>query len=281
MDRKFKDAVIIITGGASGIGKELARQLLERGAEVIIIDRNESSRAGILSEFQSDSSHITYIIADMADKQQAANAFETILQKHSKIDYVINGAGVFLGGEIRDTPLESWHFITQNNTFAVMNGTYYAYEAMRAQARGHIVNIGSAAGLMPIPAMGIYGSTKYAIGGLTQALRNEAKECNVRVSLVCPTIVDTPLYDTATYHKVNKKRALERRASFQSVDVAAARIIRGIKKNKPVIHTSASTQFISLIYRCSPTLYNLFARIILKKIQGSVSSTIRLFFTLY
>jgi len=135
---------------------------------------------------------------------------------------------------------------------------------MIKQGYGHIVNVASAAGLIPVPAMGIYGATKYAIVGLTHELRNEAKALGIKVSAVCPTIINTPLYDTAIYNKLDSAKALKGRKTLQSPEKAAAKIIRGIKRNKATINTSVMNHFIWIVYRVAPWAYNIGARRALK-----------------
>lgn len=266
-----EEAIIVITGGASGIGKALVEQFIANGSTVISIDKNNANFDN-LRKMENNHESVIPITADMAIADEAKKAFEYIIQRYQKIDYLINNAGVFMGGEIRDTPLEDWHAITQNNIFAVMNGTHYGYELMLKQGSGHIINVGSAAGLTPIPAMGIYGSTKYAINGFTLALRNEAKDLGVKVSLVCPTIVNTPLYDTATYHKVRLTKVLAKRESFQKPETTARRIIKGIERNKATIHTATSTRLLSLLYKAAPWLYDAIARRIHAKYRARLRS---------
>lgn len=247
----YENKTVLVTGGASGIGRELVLQLAAVGASVVIVDKDRvkgSELAGSLKQTQ-------FIESDMADAAQAEKVFEAIKAQHPVIDYVFNNAGVFMGGEIRDTPLKNWKPVVDNNIWAVYNGTHFAYQAMLEQGYGHIVNVASATGIFPVPGMGIYGSSKHAIVGLGTVLRVEAKKLGVKVSTVCPTIVDTPLYDTATYNGVDVTRALKTRSSFQTPDVTAKRILKGVRKNKAIIHTANSTLLAWIVYRISPTLY--------------------------
>lgn len=247
----YKDKTAVVTGGTSGIGRELAIQLNDAGATVVIIDKD--ALKGV--ESTDLSSMARFIQADMADPVQAENAFKEIKSFSSTIDYVFNNAGIFMGGEIRDTPLKNWKPVVDNNIWAVANGTHFAYQAMLQQGFGHIVNIASATGIFPVPGMGIYGSSKYAIVGLGGVLRVEAKKLGIKVSTACPTIVDTPLYDTATYNGVDVPRALKARITFQTPDVTARRILKGVRKNKAIIHTAHSTLFAWIVFRVSPSLY--------------------------
>ena len=242
--------------GISGIGRELVLQLIEAGASVVVIDQNAAKGAELVGSLQQ----IHFIQADMADPVEAEKSFEEIKTHYASIDYVFNNAGIFMGGEIRDTPLKNWKPVVDNNIWAVANGTHFAYQAMLKQGYGHIVNVASATGIFPVPGMGIYGSSKYAIVGLGSVLRVEAKKLGIKVSTACPTIVDTPLYDTATYNGVDVKRAMKARTTFQTPDVTARRILKRVRKNKAIIHTANSTLFAWIGFRLSPSLYMLSAQ---------------------
>ena len=257
MKNRFKDAVVIITGGASGIGKALADQLGAQGARIIIADRDAIKGAKVAEALVAKQQDAIYKQVDLVDIAATKILFDFVAETYGTIDYVFNDAGIFMGGEIRDTPIDRWHEVVRNNIFAVMNGAHFAYQVMLKQGHGSIINLGSAAGLFPVPAMGIYGSTKFAIVGLTLALRNEAKELGIKVSVVCPTIVDTPLYDTALYNKIDVKKLLRARKTLQQPDITAQRIIQGVIKNRATIHTATSTKFAWLMFRIAPWAYNL------------------------
>lgn len=257
---KFQNAVVVITGGASGIGQALAQRFAALGSIVIVIDRQNEILQKTVAAFQAEGYDIHPEFVDMIHAEDVEAAFRRIIATHHKVDYMINNAGVFTGGEMRDTPLRDWHAIMQANVASVINGTYYAYQAMLSQGSGHIINTSSVAGLVPMPVLGVYGSSKYAITGLTHGLRNEAQELGIKVSLVCPTLVNTPLYDTAQYHRIDTESALSRRESFQSAEVAAERMIKGIASNRRTIQTSYVTQFMYWVYRASPRLYDRWAR---------------------
>ena len=257
MKNIFLDKNIIVTGGASGIGEALVTKLLAFGANVVVVGRSA----------QYDGS-ATYFQADMSVQDEATEVFDKIIAELSTIDYVINSAGIFMGGEIRDTPLEKWHSVMDNNIYAISHGAQLAYLHMIKQGHGHIVNIASTAGLIPVPAMGIYGATKYALVGLSHAMRNEASDLGVKVSVACPTIVNTPLYDTALYNHLDKQRLLKPRKNLQTPDVAADKILKGIIKNKATIHTAFATKSIWGLYRLSPGLYDIAARRIMRKYRS-------------
>lgn len=264
MHTSYSDKVVVVTGGASGIGKEIVSQLADKGSRVVIVGRTRKTGVQFVKELKKRGHAVDFELVDMTHEKDVKHMFKRIVATYGKIDYFYNNAGIFMGGEIRDTKLSNWHEVASNNINATMNGSHYAYQQMLRQGSGHIVNVASAAGLFPVPAMGIYGSTKFMIVGLTNALRNEAKEFGVRVSVVCPTVVNTPLYDTAIYNKLDERKALKSRGALQTPEVAAKKIIRGVHRNKAVIHTSISTQATWVLYRIAPSIYNFGARRILK-----------------
>jgi len=270
MKSTFKEAVVLINGGASGIGKELAYQLGELGSQIIVADRNGSAAKHVYKELISRGVSANYKKVEMTDASAVKELVDSVLKEYGRIDYVFNSAGIFMGGEFRDTPIEKWEAVAANNINAIMNGTHFAYQVMLKQKHGAIINFGSAAGLHPVPAMGIYGSTKYAIVGLSLALRNEAKDFGVNVSVVCPTVVDTPLYDTAIYNKVTIEKLSKRRQSLQKPDTAARRIIKGVARNRATIHTSFGTKVTSAVYRVAPWLYDGVSRRIIQAYRRNI-----------
>ena len=255
MRKTFHDKIVVIAGGASGMGEQVALQLYKNAQKVIILDRNKE--AGERTKAES-AGVIQFEYIEMTHAGEVLHTLRQINKEYGSIDYFFNFAGSFLGGEIRDTPIEHWHKIMETNLQPIINGTVAAYELMRKNGHGHIINVASAAGLFPVPAMGIYGGSKHAVVGLTAGLRLEAKSLNIDVSLICPTIVETPLYDTALYDGLDKPKALEllkHQIKVQQPDMAAKRIITGVRKNKFIIHTSFSTRIAWLLYRISPSLY--------------------------
>ncbi len=260
MKKRFNNKVIVITGGASGIGKSIAMQLAALGGKIIIVDRNVKAGTKLVKNLFLKDQDAVYRNVDMTDVAEVEELFKYITADYGQIDYMFNCAGIFMAGEIRDTPLVNWETTINNNIWAVNNGTHFAYQEMLKQGNGHIINIASAAGLFPVPIMGIYGASKFAIVGITHELRNEAKDFNIKVSAVCPTVVNTPLYDTAIYNKLNKPKALKGRKALQTPELAAKRIIKGVVRNKATIHTAFSTKLGSFAYKVVPFAYNIFAR---------------------
>jgi len=254
----FKDKVIIVAGGGSGIGEQLVRQLSSFGKTVIILDRDKKNSTMLAKKLTSRvSAEVVFESIEMTQTKTLDKLLNRLNHKYGPIDYFFNAAGIFMAGEMRDTATDNWHKVMESNLQPIINGTASMYAIMQKNGHGHIINFASAAGLFPVPIMSIYGATKHAIVGLTLGLRIEAKSLNIKASVVCPTIVNTPLYDTAIYNKVKTQKALRffKKSNVQKPKLAAHRIIAATARNKAVIHTATSTRVAWIVYRISPSLY--------------------------
>lgn len=271
VEAKYTNKVVVIAGGASGIGEQLARQVSKYSKQTIILDRNKKAGVSLANEL-GDS--VTFIKLEMTNFKAVKRVLHDCSKKYGEIDIFFNFAGSFMAGEIRDTPINYWNDIYDSNVKPIINATAAVYAIMQKNGHGHIVNVASSAGLFPVPIMNIYGSTKSAVVSLTLGLKMEAEAFNIQVSVVCPTIVDTPLYDTALYAGVNKAKALNilrNKLNVQTPQQAASQVLKKVAKNHTIIHTSLSTRIGWGVYRLSPNLYMFFA----KKYFSSYRQTIR------
>jgi NAD(P)-dependent dehydrogenase (short-subunit alcohol dehydrogenase family) len=194
----YQGASAIVTGGASGIGRALVNELVNRGATVLVADvdgegaRTVAASAPAPPDGQgaaravaldvTDAGAVEAVVADFADRQDG-------------LDFIFNNAGVGVGGEVADLSLAHWRRTIDVNLYGVVHGVAAAYPPMVRRGRGHIVNTASLAGLIPGALMVPYSATKHAVVGLSLGLRSEAASHGVRVSVVCPGVIDTPLLD--------------------------------------------------------------------------------------
>lgn len=258
MKQIYIGKTIVIAGGGSGIGRALALQLAGQSAAICIIDKNQAAGKKSQQLVQQTHKNCKFYVADMTKSDQVKNAVKNIIDDVGGIDYFFNCVGIVQGGEVSDTPLSTSEQVFGTNITSMLNGVQYVYPHMIERQSGHIIHFGSTAGLLPTPFMATYAATKAAIISYSQSLRAEAKSNNVKVSVVCPGFVKTPIYETAFYDNVNKQKALHilfHRIPIQSPDHAARRIIKGVIKNKAIIHTWYSLRIGWLFYRLLPNVY--------------------------
>lgn len=229
--------ICIITGAAAGIGYALAKACVARGDVVIMVDIDEPSvkqMAKSLTGLGSGSAIGFHL--DVTCAADVEGIVKEVVAEHGKIDYFFNNAGVAVSGEVRDMNLAHWKKVIDVNLVGVINGCHAIYPVMVAQRSGHIINIASLAGLIPFVTNAPYSASKHAVVGLSNTLRLEGDALGVRVSVVCPGFVKTDIYDSSDAINVDKDK-LNDSIPFAAIDadVAALKILTGVKKNHGVI----------------------------------------------
>lgn len=260
--RSYQDAVAMVTGGASGIGRALATALAGRGARVVLADLDEESAGKVAAGLRSQGGEASAVGLDVADFPAVERLVQDTVRAYGRLDYLFNNAGIVVGGELRLYRIDDWHRVFDVNLRGVANGVQAAYAVMLEQGFGHIVNTASLAGLTPITLAASYCATKHGIVGLSMALRMEAAAMGIRVSVLCPGVVRTPmLVDGGRYGKLlhaippaAQEQTWERLRPMEPDDFAR-RALRAVARNKAVIILPARWRPAWWLYRLSPTLW--------------------------
>jgi NAD(P)-dependent dehydrogenase (short-subunit alcohol dehydrogenase family) len=267
MLRTYKGAVAIVTGGASGIGRALGEALARRGATVVLADLQIELARTVAASINADGGTASAAEADVTDFAAMDRLVRDAVRSHGRLDYMFNNAGIGIGGEVRHYGIDDWNRVFDVNLRGVANGVQAAYQLMLEQGFGHIVNTASMAGLMPTPGTTSYGATKAAVVGLSTALRIEAARFGVRVSVICPGVIQTPvLEDCGKYGKMLIDIPIElQRQYWQSLrpmqpDVFAPKVLRALAKNKAIIIVPGWWKLIWWLNRLSPAAGMWFSR---------------------
>lgn len=269
MPNDWNGKVAIITGAAGGLGKALGREMSSRGAHVVLADIDTELLDETALEMQAAGARCEARFVDVRDPVQVAALIEGAQRDLGRIDYLFNNAGINLCAELRDTSLEDWNQLIDVNLRGVVHGVHAAYPIMRAQGFGHIVNIASAAGLVPAAAEGAYSATKHAVVGLSSALRIEAEAFGVQVSVVCPGLIDTPILRSTKYVKLHPNALIEATPEKPMDPRRAARaILRGVERDDFYIVVTATAHAIWRIHRLAPNASIRFGRLAIEKFRA-------------
>ncbi len=190
---QWKNRTAFITGAGSGIGRALAKTLAARGALVCAADINAAAAEQVAVECGNKA---LAVVLDVCDAEAVRTAIENFATETGRLDYLFNNAGIGIAGETDEIPLAAWQRIVDVNLYGVLHGVLAAYPIMLKQRSGHIINTASLAGLGPAPLLAPYSLTKHAVVGLSTSLRIEAAARGVRVSLLCPAAIETPILDS-------------------------------------------------------------------------------------
>jgi NAD(P)-dependent dehydrogenase (short-subunit alcohol dehydrogenase family) len=235
--RTFSGATVIVTGGASGIGRAIAAEMKRRGAtDVVLADVQMDLAESVAKEIGATAVKVDVRDFDAVDRLVADTAKRT-----GRIDYVLNNAGSGVFGETHLYEQRDWDFLVDLNIKGVVNVVRAAWPRMIAQGFGHMINTASVAGLMTTPFLSAYAMTKHGVVGLSKAMRIEGARYGVRASALCPGAIRTPLLGGGahgrTVYDLTPTRMLEwwERMRPMNVDAFARHAVDAIAKNKGII----------------------------------------------
>ena len=195
--KNFADKKVLITGGASGIGKLMAEKLASRGAIVIIADINLEAALAVSSSIKSMGGKSYAFFADLGNIESLKKLKSEISAQGISIDVLINNAGVVFGGEFEKLSLEKHLLTYQINVNGLVALTHIFFDDLRKSKDANIVNIASASGFVRLPYGTSYASSKWAVIGFSESLRLELRErgiSNIHVTTVCPGYISTGMF---------------------------------------------------------------------------------------
>jgi NAD(P)-dependent dehydrogenase (short-subunit alcohol dehydrogenase family) len=237
--------VVLITGVSSGIGQATARLLAQRNFTIFGTARNPSSVETIPG--------VEVLPLDVRSDESVNTCVDTALKLTRRLDILINNAGYLLRGVVEEVTVEEAKAQFEANFFGVVRMVMKVLPIMRRQGSGQIINISSGVGLAPLPFIGFYSASKFALEGYTEALRHEVRPFRIRVSLVEPGFIKTQLYNNEQIagnsigdYDPWRQRAIEavrkhREKSLEPAQVAEG-ILRIIESESPRLRNIVSKE---------------------------------------
>ncbi len=193
----FKGKTVLITGGAMGLGRLMAERSASEGAgRIILWDINAAALEETAGGLRGKGHTVETAIVDVSSLDSIREHAKAVLDAHGIVDIVFNNAGIVVGKLFLDHTHEDFERTIRINTLGVMHVARAFLPAMAAKGDGHIINIASAAGLMPVPRQSAYSPSKWACLSFSETLRLEMEECKtgVKVTTVCPSYIDTGMF---------------------------------------------------------------------------------------
>lgn len=199
----LKDKIAVVTGGTKGIGFAVAESLLNNGAKVFVCGRNKADLRQAL-EWLGKYGEVEGEICDVRSEEQVRMLIEECERKFGGLDILVNNAGVgFMSQTVEEMSGDEFRQTLETNLFGVFYACHYAVPLMKERGGGYIINISSLAGQNAHPKMAAYNASKFGLNGFTEALMQEVRQDDIKVSAICPGSVntgfggDTPTNDKA------------------------------------------------------------------------------------
>lgn len=218
---------VLITGAASGLGRELALAWSRRRARVLIADRN-ARRGGETAQLCRDAgaSNAEFLSLDVTRSADFERAVEFVQARWGGLDVMVNNAGIAGGGQFDTIPEADWQLLLDINLMGVVRGCQAMTPLFKAQERGQFVNIASMAGLLNPPSMSNYNVAKAGVIALSESLAVELLPWNIRTLVVCPSYFQTNLHESLRTQDEQTRAALPR--LLASSELTATDIAEGI-----------------------------------------------------
>lgn len=279
--RAFDQAVAIVTGAASGIGKAIAEELARRKANVILVDVQDDVVESVARAIRDSGGKASAVSLDVTDYAAIERLMDRAWSEHGRVDYVFNNAGIGVGGEVQFMEPDDWRRIVAVNLLGVAYGVQAAYPRMIEQGFGHIINTASMAGLMPSPGLAAYSMTKHGVVGLSLSLRAEGFSHGVRVTALCPGVIQTAILEGGGKFGVMRgsataggvRQVLTEYRAMPPADLARE-VLDGLRHDPPILIVPRRWSFVWWVNRLSPRLGLWLARRMMDKHQQAAASEI-------
>lgn len=259
---RFPGATALVTGAASGMGEQMAYELARRGTDLILLDRDAERLADVAQAIgtASPARSIDTVVADLSDLDRLGIAIDGIVERHERIDLLINNAGIAFGGSFEQLSAKDFDTVMDINFRAPVDITRRLLPTLRRSPGSHIVNVSSLFGIVAPPGQSAYSSSKFAIRGFTECLRHELAP-NIGVTSVHPGGIKTRIAETAgsaagaTDKEIEAGKATFAKLLTYPADKAALRILDGVEKRKGRVLIAASAHSVDILARLFPATY--------------------------
>lgn len=250
---RIRGSIAVVTGASSGIGRSIALELASRGATVTLAarrrDRLEEAAREIATRLAAGPSP-SVAVCDVRDRGQVENLIGGTVERHGRVDVLVNNAGVSVFGDTLRGGLEDYERVMSVNFLGAVNCTMETLPFMLRRESGTIVNISSVAGLHGVPYLAAYSASKAALGSYSETLRAELADRGVRVMVVYPGYTDTEIFE------VERRLGGARRPAgeYTSPDAVARAVARGLERDAREVYLTLRGRALSVLRGLLPPL---------------------------
>lgn len=275
--KNFKNKVAAITGAASGMGRTLALDLAGRGCHLALSDVNAKGLAETAQLATKLGVKVTTAQVNVADRDQMYAWAAQVVRDHGKVNLIFNNAGVALGATVESVKPEDFEWIMGINFWGVVWGTQAFLPHLKASGEGHVINTSSLFGLLAVPTQGTYNASKFAVRGLTEALRQELdmEQCGVSATCVHPGGIRTNIAMAARIDPAMAalgggdveaaRKRFDKLLNTTTAESAARQILRAVERNQRRVLVGPDAKFLDKVVRLFGSWYQPLTTMFAKK----------------
>jgi 3-dehydrosphinganine reductase len=268
--KEFANKTAYVVGGSSGIGLAACRELVKRGARVVIFARDRERLSSALEDLSRISggagARAAMIPLDVCSWPEVLKCMEMAVKEHGAPDILINSAGIAQPGYFGDLSIECFQEAMAVNLMGTVH-TVKALVPFMKNRGGIIVNISSVAGLVGVFGYTAYSASKFGVIGFSEALRSELKPLGIKVQVLCPPDTDTPCLERENLTKPEETKRISGSAKVMSADEVARELIKGMGTNRFLIVPGLESKLVVLAKRLFPGLVEWFMDVQIRDVK--------------
>lgn len=225
MNPNLSNKVVVITGASSGLGEATARHLAAQGAKVVLGARRAERLQQLVNDIQSAGGQALAVATDVSRREDVAHLVQQAIAQFGRVDVLINNAGVMPMAPMAKLKVDEWDQMIDVNVKGVLYGIAAVLPTMQAQKSGHIINLSSVAGLRVSGGLGtVYSATKFAVKAISEGLRMEVANDNIRVTTLYPGAVASEL----KFGSSDEQASAAMQAFYEAVEIPADSVARAV-----------------------------------------------------
>lgn len=219
----IEQKVVVITGASSGIGEATARALAQQGAKVVLGARRTDRLEILAADIRAQGGIAEYRAVDVRQRAQVQALIDFAQEKFGRVDVIINNAGVMPLSVLEELKVDEWERMIDVNVKGVLYGIAAGLPLMKRQGFGHFINISSIGGHTVFPTAAVYCATKYAVRAISEGLRQEQLDGDIRVTIISPGVVESELADS-----ISDPAARDAMKAFRQIALTPDAIARAV-----------------------------------------------------
>jgi len=253
MPISVRDAVVVITGASSGIGRAAAHEFARQGATVVLAARNKRALKDAAAECEELGGRALSVVTDVTFEEEIEELARQAVDNFGAIDVWVNNAGVGLYARFAESPADDFRRVLETNLFGCIYGARAALRQFEQQGRGVLINVSSQVALGGIPYSSAYDISKHGIRGLGDTLRQEYVGTDINICTLFPASTDTPFFQHAANYT---GRAIRPLGSVSEARKVAREIVNLVEDPKPEVLVGTHGYFMSLAHALTPKQYD-------------------------